>query len=301
MRGFRPKDDILSASILPGAAHDEHEAEHARRFGGVGRLYGEAALERFMSAHVCVVGIGGVGSWAVEALARNAIGTLTLIDLDHVAPSNTNRQIHALGDAYGKAKVDAMAERIQAINPRCTVRAVDDFITVDNVPEMMAPGYDYVIDAIDAVRPKTALIAWCRAHGVPLITCGSAGGQFDPTRIVVSDLSRTEQDPMLAKVRRNLRNEHAFPRQRRHKFGVLAVSSTEPLHYPEPAACDIDGSPAAAPQGLACAGFGSSICVTATFGMTAAAEVLKALAGMATQPEPEMLAVPDINAAAGRD
>lgn len=285
MRALRPKDDILSASILPDTAQMD-DAEHARRFGGVARLYGEAALQRLMAAHVCVVGIGGVGSWAVEALARNAIGHITLIDLDHIAASNTNRQIHALGDAYGQAKVVAMAERIRAINPRCVVHTIDDFVTVDNVAEMMSGGFDYVVDAIDAVRPKTALIAWCRAHGIPLITCGSAGGQFDPTRIVVSDLSRTEQDPMLAKVRRNLRNDHAFPRQRRHKFGILAVSSTEPLQYPEVAACDADGVPQvpAAPQGLACAGFGSSICVTATFGMTAAAEVLKALAGMNSQP-----------------
>lgn len=276
----------MSASILPATADGEYnDAEHARRFGGVGRLYGDAALARFMNAHVCVIGIGGVGSWSVEALARNAIGQLTLIDLDHVAPSNANRQIHALEANYGKAKVDAMAERVREINPRCIVRAVDEFITVDNVEQMMAPRFDYVIDAIDSVRPKTALIAWCRANGIPLITCGSAGGQFDPTRIVVSDLSRTEQDPMLAKVRRNLRNDHAFPRQRRHKFGILAVSSTEPLQYPESASCDADGMPTAAPQGLACAGFGSSICVTATFGLAAAGEVLRSLAGMARKPD----------------
>jgi tRNA A37 threonylcarbamoyladenosine dehydratase len=270
--------DILSASILPGGVPAEDENEHARRFGGVARLYGASGLERFRRAHVCVIGVGGVGSWAVEALARNAIGRLTLIDLDHVAQSNTNRQIHALGDTYGRAKVEVMAERIRAINPTCDVRTVDDFVSVDNVADMMAPGFDYVVDAIDAVRPKTALIAWCRAHRIPLITCGSAGGQFDPTRIAVTDLSRTEHDPLLAKVRRLLRTEHGFPRERRHKFGIFAVSSSEPLMYPEAESCEGIETPAPAPQGLACAGFGSSVCVTATFGLAAAATVLKELA-----------------------
>ncbi len=177
------------------AAHDlaglpeplTHESpaddDYHRRFGGVARLYGAAGLARLEAASVCVVGIGGVGSWAAEALARNAVGRITLIDLDHIALSNTNRQIHALGDAYGRAKVEAMAERIVAINPRCQVTQVDDFVTPDNVPELLGAGYDYVIDAIDAVRVKTGMLGWARRQGVPVITCGGAGGQLDPTRV----------------------------------------------------------------------------------------------------------------------
>lgn len=256
------------------------EPDFARRFGGVARLYGAAALEKFRHAHVCVIGIGGVGSWIVEALARNAIGRLTLIDLDNIAESNTNRQIHALGDAYGKAKVQAMAERVWAINPSCQVDCIEDFIELENLDALLGRGYDFVVDAIDGVRQKTALLAWCAAHQVPVITCGGAGGQLDPTRIQVTDLSRTIQDPLLAKVRGNLRREHGFPRDVKKKFGIEAVFSDEPLQYPD-TACEVaSDEPASqtAPQGLNCAGFGSSVCVTASFGMAAAARVLQALA-----------------------
>jgi tRNA A37 threonylcarbamoyladenosine dehydratase len=279
----------MSSSVANNApdptASGIDDTDYARRFGGVARLYGAPALARFEGAHVCVIGIGGVGSWAVEALARNAIGTLTLIDLDHIAPSNTNRQIHALGDAYGQAKVEAMAARVRAINPRCTVHAVDDFLTVENIGTLLGDHLDYVIDAIDAVAVKTVLIAHCRRHKLPLITCGSAGGQLDPTRVRVVDLSRTVQDPMLAKVRGNLRRHYGFARNPKRKFGIDAVYSDEPLQYPDAAPAhdgddENDVVPAAAPQGLACAGFGSSVCVTSTFGMAAAATALRALAGL---------------------
>ena len=252
-------------------------ADLARRFGGIKRLYGEEALKRFQAAHVCVVGIGGVGSWAAEALARSAIGKITLIDLDMVAESNVNRQIHALGDTFGKAKTDAMAERILAINPSCLVSTIEDFVTPDNVGQMLDKGFNYVIDAIDNVRTKTAMIAWCKAHGVPIITSGGAGGQIDPTRIEIVDLTRTIQDPLLAKVRSLLRKEHGFTRDPKKKFGVPAVFSSEPLRYPENGA-SCDEPPTL--TGLNCAGYGSSVTVTAPFGLFAAGEVLRHLATM---------------------
>lgn len=274
---------------LPDALPHEspEDDDYHRRFGGVARLYGAEGLARLEGANICVVGVGGVGSWAAEALARNAVGRITLVDLDHVAVSNTNRQIHALGDAYGRAKVEAMAERMVQINPRCRVRQVDDFVTVDNV-EALLGGHDYVIDCIDAAKVKTAMLVWAHRHGVPIVTCGGAGGQLDPTRVRIVDITRTVQDPLLAKVRQNMRTKHGFPRDLRRKWGIAAVYSDEPLRYPEPAqqACDLDEAPAAGagqapqqgPQGLACAGFGSSVAVTAVFGFVAASAAIGAIA-----------------------
>lgn len=178
-----------------------------QRFGGTARLYGEKALQLFADAHVCVVGIGGVGSWAAEALAaRTGIGAITLIDKwMMVRVTNTNRQIHALRDNVGLAKSEVMAERIRLINPECRVTVIDDFVTADNVAEYMSKGYSYVIDAIDSVRPKAALIAYCRRYKVPLITTGGAGGQIDPTQIQVADLAKTIQDPLAARLRERLK------------------------------------------------------------------------------------------------
>ena len=256
---------------------DEVDAE--RRFGGIGRLYGQAALARFRAAHVCVVGVGGVGSWIVEALARSAIGQLTLIDLDNVAESNINRQIQALTGTIGQAKIVALADRIAQINPFCQVHLVEDFVAPDNMDQMIgARGYDYVIDAIDSVKAKAALIAYCRDHAIKVVTIGSAGGQTDPTRIEVRDLIKTEQEPLLKMVRKRLRSQYNFPRSLKTKFQVDAVFSMEPLTMPETQEqCDIDGS-ADGVTGLNCAGFGSSMVVTATFGMIAAGHVLTLLA-----------------------
>jgi tRNA A37 threonylcarbamoyladenosine dehydratase len=253
----------------------EQAEDLTRRFGGVGRLYGPAALRAFQAAHVCVIGIGGVGSWAAEALARSAIGQITLIDLDMIAESNVNRQIHALGDEFGKAKVSAMAERIRAINPACVVTEIEDFVSADNLEETLGRGFDYVIDAIDHVRVKAAMINWTKRQRIPMITVGGAGGQIDPTRIDVIDLARTIQDPLLSKVRALLRKEYGFTRDQKKKFDVPAVFSTEPLRYPESGAV-CEETPGLA--GLNCAGFGSSVCITATFGFFAVAEVLKHLA-----------------------
>lgn len=263
------------------------EIDFERRFGGIARLYGAAALQRFRAAHVCVVGTGGVGSWAVEALARSAIGQLTLIDLDNVAESNINRQIQALSSTVGKAKITALAERIAEINPFCLVHQVEDFVTVDNVPDMLGQGrYDYVIDATDSVKDKAAMIAWCRQQQIPMVIIGSAGGKTDPTEIAIRDLARTEQEPLLKMVRKTLRNKYGYPRGEKHKFHVDAVFSMERIRMPEQAdACAIDDAASSGVTGLNCAGFGSAMVVTATFGMVAASHALRHLAQQAQVDE----------------
>lgn len=250
------------------------DLDHQRRFGGIARLYGEAALRRFEAAHACVIGVGGVGSWAAEALARSAVGRITLIDLDHVAPSNVNRQLHALTDTLGMAKVAAMAARIRAINPRAEVIEVDDFLTADNLAELAAPGrYDVVLDCIDQLRVKVALIAHCRRHKIPLLVSGGAGGRVDPTRIALADIAQTSGDALLSKIRAELRRHHGFPREGK-RFGVEAVYSTEPI-VRAPESCE-----PAAPGGggLNCAGYGSAVAVTASFGMALAGRALARLA-----------------------
>jgi tRNA A37 threonylcarbamoyladenosine dehydratase len=268
------------------------DIDFARRFGGVGRLYGERALERFTTAHVCVIGVGGVGSWIVEALARSAVGALTLIDLDNVGESNINRQIQAVTGTIGQPKIEALRDRIAQINPFCKVTLVEDFIEPDNIAQMIgSKGFDYVVDAIDSVKAKAALIAFCRDQAIPLLTSGGAGGQLDPTKIEVRDLARTEQEPLLKKVRKVLRAQYGFSRGEKQKYHIDAVFSMEPLRYPEAEdACEIESSI----TGLNCAGFGSSMVVTASFGMIAAAHILRKLAEAADaasvpaseQPEP---------------
>jgi len=274
----------LSSSLLaPAGADFDDEVDFERRFGGIARLYGERALERFRKAHVCVIGVGGVGSWIVEALARSAIGKLTLIDLDNVAESNINRQIQALSTTVGMPKIEALKQRIALINPYCEVELIEDFIDPDNIPQMVAPGkYDYVFDAIDSVKAKAALIAHCRDHAIPLTVIGGAGGQTDPTKIEVRDLARTEQEPLLKKVRKILRAQYGFSKGEKQKYHIDAVFSMEPLRYPEAGdACEIDANSI---TGLNCAGFGSSMVVTATFGMVAAGHMLRKMAEAANAP-----------------
>lgn len=253
------------------------EPDLARRFGGVARLYGEEGAARLRAARVVVVGIGGVGSWAAEALARSAVGGLTLIDLDHVAESNTNRQIHALEGEYGKSKVLAMAERIAAINPVCVVTALDAFADAENAATLVA-GADLVIDCTDQVSAKAALIAAARAAKIPIISCGAAGGRVDPARVRCADLAVVTGDPLLSKVRYRLRRSHGFPREsdRRRKFYVTGVFSDEPVKMP--LTCDSDDDREPLHGGLACAGYGSSVAVTATMGFVAAGHALTLLA-----------------------
>jgi tRNA A37 threonylcarbamoyladenosine dehydratase len=250
-------------------------ADTQRRFGGIERLYGTGALARATAAHVTVIGIGGVGSWAAEALARSGIGRLTLIDLDHVAESNINRQAQALGSTLGAAKVAAMRERILGINPDCRVECVEEFIDEGNVARLL-PACDAVVDAIDQVRAKAALIAHCRRTGLHVVTTGGAGGRRDPTRIEIADLSRTTQDALASKVRARLRKEYGFSRDPKRKFGVDCVFSPE--QAPRDArSCAVPEANFDAGAGLNCAGYGSSVAVTASFGFAAAARVLAAI------------------------
>jgi len=248
--------------------------DYKRRFGGISRLYGEEALHAFGKAQVCVIGIGGVGSWAVESLARSAIGSLTLIDMDHVAESNINRQLPAMDDTLGTAKIEIMAERISLINSRARVMLLDDFISLENIPDLIIRDFDFVVDCIDSFRVKSALIAHCRKNRIQLITTGGAGGQIDPTRIRHTDISRTEQDPLLAKTRRQLRQKYHFPRNPKRRFGIPAVWSDEPVRQFAEAPDVCDSMPG---SNLNCGGLGSCTPVTAGFGMAAAAYVLKSL------------------------
>lgn len=257
---------------------DSDEADIGRRFGGIARLYGAAGAQRLQAARIAVVGLGGVGSWTAEALARSAVGGITLIDMDHVSESNTNRQLHALDGAYGMAKVTAMAGRIAAINPRCAVAVVDDFATPANAAALVA-GHDVVIDCADDVPAKAALIAAARAAGVMIVTCGAAGGRIDPLRIAQGDLARIAGDPLLARVRHRLRHEHGFPRDNGRaapKFGVAAVYSDEPVR--RPGVLDTGTQRVAVAGDLSCAGFGSAVAVTATMGFVAASIALNRLA-----------------------
>ena len=244
--------------------------DHTRRFGGIERLYGTGSLARLAVAHVCVIGIGGVGSWAVEALARSGVGRLTLIDLDHVAESNINRQVQALETTLGQAKVQAMRERVLQINPAAVVDCCEEFITPENVATLQ-PACDAVIDCIDQVRAKAALIVHCRRSKIPLVTTGGAGERVDPTRIRIDDLSRTTQDALASKLRAHLRKDYGFTREANKKFSVPCVFSDEQIRRPVAAACDVDE---AGLHGLNCAGYGSAVTVTAGFGGAAAAHCL---------------------------
>ncbi len=251
------------------------------RFAGIDRLYGQGALARLAQAHVAVIGIGGVGSWAVEALARSGVGRLTLIDADDLCVSNTNRQLPALEGQFGRNKVDAMAERCRAINPAIEVEAVASFLTPGNMTDLLGSGFDLVLDACDSFRTKVEMIAFCRRRKQPIITVGAAGGRTDVTQIRVRDLSRTEHDAMLSLIRKKLRGEFNFPRNHDRYFGVPAVYSLENVRYPQ-----ADGSvcglrpklDANAGLKLDCgAGLGAATHVTGTFAFAAVGKALEML------------------------
>lgn len=241
--------------------------DDARRFGGLQRLYGLVPAERIRLSHVAVVGIGGVGSWAAEALARSGVGELTLIDLDHVAESNINRQIHALSTTVGMAKVEAMRQRIAEINPACLVHCVDAFVEPDNWPQILPVGVTGVIDACDQVKSKTAMAAWARRSKAVFVSVGAAGGKRHSHLIDVADLSQVTHDPLLAQVRYQLRKFHGAPKEGK-SLGVHCVFSKEAVAPPD-ASCDLasDGS-------LNCHGYGSIVTVTASFGLCAAGLVM---------------------------
>lgn len=269
---------------------------YAERFSGVRRLYGHAAFELIPELHVCVVGLGGVGSWAVEALARTGLCRLTLIDHDDIAVSNINRQLHSLTGTVGQSKVEVMAERVKQINPYCDVEVVDDFLTSRNLWELLPRGYNYVIDAIDSIRFKADMVYFCKRNKIPVITTGGAGGLIDPTAVRVADLTRTYNDALAAKVRSRLRADYGWSRNPKRRFGVECVFSTEQPVYPKP-----DGSVCHAKPGihgvhLDCEfGYGSATAVTATFGFVAAARAIDRMleqGGVKAQPdEPDAMQV----------
>ena len=252
---------------------------YADRFGGIGRLYGTNGLARLRAAHVCVVGVGGVGSWTVEALARSGVGEITLIDLDDVCITNVNRQLPALDGQIGRAKVDVLAERVRAINPGCRVHAVQEFFTPSSAERLLATRFDFVVDAIDKLWNKCLLIASCHERRLPILTVGGAGGKRDGTRVRVSDLALSEQDELLRQVRRILRRDHGFPKADRSELGIPCVYSPEKPHFPWS-----DGSACATPEPgsdltLDCAsGFGTGTFVTGVFGFVAAGEVVRQIA-----------------------
>ena len=251
--------------------HLDEAADLQRRFGGLERLYGMEGAAAIRGAHVAVVGIGGVGSWAAEALARSGVGALTLIDLDHVAESNINRQVHALDGTIGQAKVLAMRERIAQIHPRCVVHAVEEFVEPDNWPMLLPAGVDAVIDACDAPKAKTAMAAWARDRKALFISCGAAGGKRLAHQVDIQDLSQTTHDPLLAQLRYRLRKHHGAPKEGK-RIGIPCVFSREAVAPPDPS-CAIEGD-----GSLNCHGYGSVVSVTATFGQCAAGWVLDRIA-----------------------
>ena len=269
-------------SNLFNVAKTDQQVNMNRRFGGVQRLYGKAALEKFQQAHVLVIGVGGVGSWVAEALARNAIAKITLIDMDIIAESNINRQLPALSSTLGRNKIDVMAERIKDINPECEIVTIDDFVTQENIEDIISHDADFVVDCIDDSRVKAAMIAWCKRQKIKIITLGGAGGQTNPSLIQVSDLSKTKHDPLLSKTRKLLRQDYGFTKNIKRRFSIPCVFSAEHLKNPLSSGEMSKDKPIgeAALTDLSCAGgIGSSVMVTATFGFVAVAYVLEKIAG----------------------
>lgn len=273
-----------------------------RRFGGMGRLFGPHALEHLKHAHVMVVGLGGVGSWAAEALARSAVGVLTLVDMDHVAESNINRQVHALSQTLGQSKIGAMSDRIAQIHPDCRVHQVDDFLSPDNVSELIQPSVSVVLDCTDQVKAKVAMVVHCRLLGVPLLVSGGAGGKTQSLALKMGDLSESTHDALLARMRNILRRDHGYPRPVKAngtgksagkvpKMGVRVLWVDQPTRLPDawqvqdgPEGLATEASTGAALQGLSCAGYGSAVTVTASMGLAAASHAIEVILHRARHP-----------------
>jgi tRNA A37 threonylcarbamoyladenosine dehydratase len=257
------------------------QSSWADRFSSIDRLYGAGSLATLRHRHVCVVGLGGVGSWAVEALARSGLGRMTLVDADDICVSNTSRQLHALEGQYGRGKAEALAERCRAINPQILIEVVPEFLTSANLAEMLDRSYDAVLDACDSFRSKVEMIAWCRRRKLPVVVCGSAGGRTDSTQVRVRDLSRTEHDALLALIRKKLRQEFNFPKNPDRYFGVSAIYSLENVRYPQADGSVCGTRPALGPDAalkLDCgAGLGSATHVTGTFAFVAVSRILQLL------------------------
>ena len=249
------------------------------RFGGVKRLYGADASDILKRSHVCVIGIGGVGTWVAEGFARTGYGKITLIDMDDVCVTNTNRQAHALTETIGQSKTEVMADRLKAINPECIVNTIEDFVTRETVREHITDDFDYVVDAIDGVSSKAAIVAHCKRNKIKVICIGGAGGQIDPTMVTTGDLNKTHNDPLIRKLRATLRRHYGFSRTASRVYGVSCVYSTEQLRYPQ-----ADGTIcqqkffADENANLDCSGgLGAAVMVTATFGFVAVAKVTEKL------------------------
>ncbi|MGH8027445.1 MAG: tRNA threonylcarbamoyladenosine dehydratase [Pseudoxanthomonas sp.] len=255
--------------------------ELRERFAGIDRLYGRGAVEKYAGSRVAVVGMGGVGSWVVEALARSGVGHLTLIDADDICVSNTNRQLPALEGQYGRNKSEAMADRCRAINPLVEVDAVPMFLTAGNMEELLDRQFDLVLDACDSFRTKVEMIAWCRRRKLPIVVSGSAGGRTDPTQIRLRDLSRTEHDALLALIRKKLRSEFNFPKNPDRYFGVQAVYSLENVNYPQADGSVCGVRPQLGPDAalkLDCgAGLGAATHITGAFAFAMVAKALELL------------------------
>ncbi len=254
------------------------DRDWAARFAGIERLYGREAAGDIAALHVCVVGLGGVGAWAVEALARSGVGALTLIDYDTIEPSNVNRQLPALTETFGRKKGAVLAERVAGIHPGCRVEFIDDYLTDRNLATLLDPanGYGYVLDAIDSIRFKADLIAWCKRRKLPVITVGGAGGLTDPTAIRVRDLSRTHNDALAAKVRQRLRSEYGFSKNPRRYFGVDCVYSIEQARYPRPDGTVGHEKPGIHGVSLDCRfGYGAASFVTGAFAFAAVSRLIE--------------------------
>lgn len=257
--------------------------DYQRRFGGIERLYGQQNVATIACLHIVVAGLGGVGSWAAEALVRTGIGKITLIDMDEVCLSNMNRQSHALSETIGQSKIEVLAARLQSINPQLEVSLIDDFISPDNIAECLAGPPHGVLDAIDSIAAKTALLAWCKRNKIRVVTTGGAGGQIDPSQIQVADVAKVVQDPLMAKVRSQLRRDFNFTSNPKRKFGIDCVYSTEQLRYPVGDGRVSHAKPGASDTPMNCStGFGASMMVTASFGLQAAATLIQRLI-----PEPK--------------
>ena len=274
-----PVSDVTTTEVTVSEPKPKSSA-YLDRFGGIGRLYGAVGLQRLHDAHVCVVGIGGVGSWAAEALARSGVGKITLIDMDDICVTNTNRQIHATTSSVGKLKCEAVAARLRDINPECDVDARMAFVTSANLEEQITPDMSYVVDCIDSVKNKAALISFCNRRKIRIITTGAAGGQTDPTKIQIGDLNKTYNDPLARKVRSLLRRDYNFSRNQTRTYCIPCVFSIEQLSYPKSdgTVCYTKAFDGDSTQLDCDSGFGSATMVTGTFGFVAASRVIKRIA-----------------------
>ena len=254
--------------------------DYQERFSGIGRLFGIGATERLAAAHVAVIGVGGVGSWTVEALVRSGIGGVTLIDLDDVCVTNVNRQLPALDGTVGRPKVDVLAERMRLINPGCRIHPVAEFFTPASADRLLQPRFDVVVDAVDRMSVKALIIAGCVARHFSCVTCGSAGGKRDATQIRIDDLGRAGSDELLRQTRKRLRKEHGFAHGEGVRFGVQAVFSPEPPVFPwTDGSCRAEAEPGSALRMDCASGYGAATFVTGSFGFAAAGEAVRLIVG----------------------